>query len=611
MLIGAWGEGAVDRLRRAADQTGAVVEQTGPLAIAGATGIRVGDWHCWLIGTLADADALARRIDAPHGSDATTLAAQAHARYGASAGERLRGAFVMVASTGEVAYVSSDALGSRPLVYASASGGVVFAEHERDLLELLARAPAPSRLAVTQWLENGCTPAGLTLYEGIHRVPAGHRLVLSARRVAVERYWRPNYEGVVTGSREALADRLREAAFAAVRRARGRSSRVAVRLSGGLDSACVAAGLANGRPTSPGGALALAAIFPEHPATDECELIQATARHTELALELIAIDDRASLFSPALEHIQRWRLPPTTPNMFIWEPLTARAQELGVDVVLDGEGGDELFGVAPYLIAHRLRRGRIAAAWSLTGNIPGIGPRPDRRVRMLALRRFGARALLPSPIRRRRRLRAASRRHTSLLATPDALAVAELEDSELCHNLRGPIWWRALAGALVYGREAFDVAGQLQRQASMSGMAHSHPFLHDVELLQTVLSTPPALQFDARRDRALLRDALYERIPEAVRTRYAKSYFASPLLAGVRAEGPIVASRLASPQAPIRSYLDGAALDRLLASGTYTRDAHEAYRLWRLGVIDSWLRAGNQPESLLDLRRELLRSHAR
>lgn len=62
--------------------------------------------------------------------------------------------------------------------------------------------------------------------------------------IAIERYWQPRYEGVASGSRQEIAEHLRSAAFAAVERAAEGARRPAVSLSGGLDSACVAAGLA-------------------------------------------------------------------------------------------------------------------------------------------------------------------------------------------------------------------------------------------------------------------------------------------------------------------------------------------------------------------------------
>ena len=42
-----------------------------------------------------------------------------------------------------------------------------------------------------------------------------------------------------------------------------------------------------------------------------------------------------------------------------------------------------------------------------------------------------------------------------------------------------------------------------------------HPLLHDLQLIETVLRLPPRAQFDAIRDRPLLREALNGLIPEA------------------------------------------------------------------------------------------------
>ena len=154
-------------------------------------------------------------------------------------------------------------------------------------------------------------------------------------------------------------------------------------------------GLLRERPASE--ALALAGVFPAHPETDERELIEATARYTHLPVELITFDDRASIFAPALEHIDRWSLPPVTPNLFVWRPMMARARELGVDVMLDGEGGDQLFGFAPYLIADLLRTGRALVAWRLTRRIPGVGADADLRMRLRALRVYGVSRLVGDP----------------------------------------------------------------------------------------------------------------------------------------------------------------------------------------------------------------------
>ncbi len=555
MLVGGWGARALERLEAAGNGLGAGLERSAPLGIAGVEGVEEGRWRRWRSGRPGGPSVLVEH-------------------------DRER----------DVARVARDRLGGRPLVYSRVGDGVLFAEHEHQILDLLATVPGPDRLALEHWIERGGIPPGRTLYEGILRLPPAHRLVLSRDGVAVERYWAPRYEGTVAGSREEIAERLRAEAFAAIDRAAG-PDRVAVRLSGGLDSACVAAGLA-AREAGADGALALAAVFPGQAETDERELIEATARQAGLELERVRFDGPAPVLAPALRHIERWRLPPASPNLFVWEPVAALARRRGVTAMLDGEGGDELFGLAPYLIADALRRGRLGQAWSLTAGIPGMGESPDQRVRLRALRVFGVGGLAPARARRRRRRRAARRAEASLLTEPGLLALAELDDRAAESGLDGPLWWRGLAASLSGGGEAFDVSGHLRRTAVDSGVDGRHPFLFDSDLVEAVLAIPPRLQFDPVRDRALLRDALRGRIPEQVRTRYAKSHF-TPLLVAALAgvDGERLAVGLARPGAPIRAFLRGDALDSLLARRDAAMPAGPALRLWRVGVANEWLKA--------------------
>ncbi len=321
------------------------------------------------------------------------------------------------------------------------------------------------------------------------------------------------------------AERLRDAVFAAIERATAGARRPAVKLSGGLDSACVAAGLvANG--FAAGRALALGGSFATHPVADESELIEATARHVALPLELVAFDPTGSMLAPALAHIARWRLPPATPNLFLWQPVTARARELGVDVMLDGEGGDELFGVASYLIADMLRAGRLPTAWSLAGRIPGMGLYPSRRVQLRVLRHYGLCPLVPAPVRRRREARTArTATSNAIVRRADAQALAELRSSAERDRRDGPSWWRFQAESLIDMRDLLDMGSHFRREAVDENIDLRHPLLYDLRLIEVALRIPPRTQFDPIRDRPLLREALTGLIPETVRTRHVKSHF--------------------------------------------------------------------------------------
>lgn len=598
MFAAAWGERSVELLHRGSARTGETPERVGPLAVVGVESAAVGGWRCWISGHLSNAQALRERFGLPPTIAPPALIAHAHSRLGASACELLRGAFVVVIFDGErkVATILRDHLGGRPLVQTRVGAGALLAEHERTILDLLPSTPAPNRLALTQWIERGSIPGEHTLFDGMGRVPPAHRVLLSADGVAVEPYWRPRFEGVFKGSAQEAADRLRVEAFAAVQRAAEGARRPAVRLSGGLDSACVAAGLASQRDTA-SRSLALGAVFPTHPETDERELIEATARHTGIPVTLVSFDDRASIVAPAVGHIDRWRLPPVTPNIFVWQPLMARARQLGVDAMLDGEGGDELFGFASRLIADMLRSGRVLAAWRLTRRIPEVGAEADTRMRLRAMRVYGVRELVPPSVKRRRaRRRPATIPSGSLLQTADASALLERGDDRPAVRLAGPFWWQALAGHLMQAGETLGVSAHFRREAFDEHIDRRHPFLFDLELLRTVLTNPPLPQFDPVRDRALLRDGLAGHIPEAVRTRHAKSFFTGLLPAGLTADGALLSDGPARDDAPIRAFVRTESLEQLLRGRADAEDIRAARRLWHVGLADVWLRTLERPE---------------
>lgn len=591
MLAGAWGHRAGELLEQAAGSRNTPIH-----VIDGLTMLRTPDltddrWCAWLFGAPEDRGGLASRFASGTQDGLPAAFGRALIELGTTACELLCGRFVVVALDRErrLCHVVRDQLGAQPVIHVQTADGVLFAEHERDLLELLARTPDPDRLALLQWIGNGLTPPGRTLYEGLRRLPAGHRLGLETSRVTVERWWNLRFEETDETNRALLAERLRETAFAAVRRSVSGAGRPAVKLSGGLDSACVAAGLrASG--FAEGRAIAIGGTFAAHSVTDESDLIEATARHTHLPLELIAFNPESSILVPALEHIASWRLPPATPNLFLWQPLMARAHALGVDLLLDGEGGDELFGLSPYLIADMLRGGQLRTAWSLAARIPGVGPDAGIRARLSELRHYGLRPLVPQSLRHRRARSRGSVSSRSIIPPVEAQALAELYSSNQ-ENRDGPRWWRSLAESLIDTRDLLDLGGHFRRAAADSAMERRHPFLYDLRLIEGILRIPPQVQFDPVRDRPLLRDALKGLIPEVVRTRHVKSHFTPLVLAGLRADESGLVEPLRQPDAPVRAYVAQKALDRKLAVAVDERPMIGAASLWRVAIANRWLLA--------------------
>ncbi len=590
MLAGAWGTRAGELLERAAERRGESIHRAGDLTMLSPPQLVRGSWWGWLFGRPEDRGVLAARFGLGPRDDLPAAFAAALTELGETACSLLCGRFVVVALDRDRGrcLVVRDQLGAQPLVHARAADGVLFAEHERDLIEMLPRTPDPDRLALLQWIDNSTTLPGHTFYEGVRRLQPGHRLGFAGGRVRIERWWNPRYEGFEQGSEADLALRLRDATFAATRRAAVGSERLAMKLSGGLDSACVAAGLAaNGFADSR--AVAIGGIFPTHPTTDESELIEATARHTGLSLELVPFDPSSSILDPALTHIDRWRLPPATPNLFLSQPIMARARELGVDVMLDGEGGDELFGCVPTLIADMLRAGRLLTAWSLTARIPHFGPTPGTRTRLRLLGHFGVSPLVPGSIKHCLAVRSSNARSGAIVPRADALKLLELQRASEQSRRDGPLWWRSLAETLIDTRDLLDLGGHFRREAMDERIDRRHPLLYDLELIEATLRLPAQAQFDPVRDRPLLRDSMTGLIPEAVRTDHAKRYFTQLVLAGIRADEAGLIEPLRRTDAPVRAYVTPLALERKIEVAPDRRATFVAGSLWRIAIANRWL----------------------
>lgn len=590
MPAGAWGARAGELLQRAGAGGLAPIERIGDLSMPRAPDLLAGPWRCWLFGEPEDRGALAARFGLGANIDVRGVFGRALAELGEAACELLCGRFVVVMLDRDRnrCLIARDQLGAHPLVYAGARDGILFAEHERDLLDLLPQTPAPDRLALLQWVQGSLMPRGRTLYDGVRRLPAGDRLVLERGRLRTERWWDVRYQGSEAGSRQELIATLRDEVLAAVGRAATGSKRPAVTLSGGLDSGCVAAGLAAGGRAD-GGAYAIGGSFAGHPLADETELIEQTARHLRLPLRLVVFDPGASMLAPAMAHIARWRLPPATPNLFLWQPLTACAHELGVDAVLDGEGGDELFGIAPCLIADALRSARLPTAWSLSGRVPGIGLHAGVRTRLWVLRRYGLGPLLPASIQRLRSMRALKDASSTLIGRADAEALAELATESEAGRREGPLWWAQKAESVLDVRELSDVPGHFSREAADACLPLRHPFTDDLRLIEAVMRIPPQMQFDPVRDRPVLRDAMIGLIPEAVRTRYAKSHFNSLMLAGMHADEEGLIAPLRRASAPIRSCVAPAAVEKLTEVPPHERSITGVGALWNVAIANRWL----------------------
>jgi len=71
---------------------------------------------------------------------------------------------------------------------------LLFASEPKVLLAHPAVRPSLNLNALRQYLSFDYVPAPLSIYEGINKLPAAHKLTLENGCVNVERYWKLSYK---------------------------------------------------------------------------------------------------------------------------------------------------------------------------------------------------------------------------------------------------------------------------------------------------------------------------------------------------------------------------------------------------------------------------------
>ena len=304
--------------------------------------------------------------------------------------------------------------------------------------------------------------------------------------------------------------------------------------------------------------VAYSALFPGHEDVDESALISVLLEHVGVGAVASEISGGSAL-AGAVDHLERWRIPSASTNHFLWTPLFARAAADGREVMLDGEGGDEVFGMQPLAMVDVLLAGHPHRAQRLAGRVYALGSRgPAARRRLQVLARFTAEGAPPHAAQRavrrltRRRLPGAADHGRG----GGARAPASFDPWAFKRGA-GPLWARHLVHSLTSEREALDAHGYLRRRAAGAGLEARHPFMEDVELLELAASIDPELVFDGYRDRPLLRDAMAGRIPDALRLRQGKSYFSPVVYDAVAARDlALLREILGTPGAEAHRWLD-------------------------------------------------------
>jgi asparagine synthase (glutamine-hydrolysing) len=279
------------------------------------------------------------------GSDCETIV-HLYEKHGLDFVHHLRGMFALALwdEARRRLVLARDRMGEKPLYLYESDGRLIFAS---ELKALLRSGVVPFELdaeAVNLYFHYQYVPEPKTPLKGVRKLDAAHMLVVEVEpwRTRELCYWRMEDAPPLEGDPAALIrEQLEEAGELVVRS----DVPVGVALSGGLDSSAVAALAAR---KYPGKLHAFSVGYEGRPASDERAEAEALARRLGMPFHEVELDARTVVdFFPALNY---WRDDPVADiSGFGYYAVMRRARECGVPVMLQGQGGDELFWGYPQL----------------------------------------------------------------------------------------------------------------------------------------------------------------------------------------------------------------------------------------------------------------------
>ncbi len=272
------------------------------------------------------------------GSDAEVVL-HLYEDHGREALEHLNGmfAFALYDARRRALWVARDRLGIKPLFYVAEPERLAFASDINALRVAYPTAVEPEQ--VVKYLALGYTPGSETLWRGIEKLRPGHDLWLQDRKLEKNRYWSVDMATRWQGSPESAAKEFNELLVDAINLQLRSDVPLGVFLSGGLDSSAIVA-LASEQLTEP--LRTFTVRFEGKAASDEYFAEQVSQRYGT-AHEVIVMDAGAA--ARALDELIPHLDEPIADSAIIPAYfLSKAARTRGVTVVLNGTGGDELFG---------------------------------------------------------------------------------------------------------------------------------------------------------------------------------------------------------------------------------------------------------------------------
>ena len=288
-------------------------------------------------------------IASSSGDTAVVLAALM--RWGADALKRFNGmwALLLLDRKEKSLLVARDRLGIKPLYFHMDAERLWFASEVKSILSATQKRFGLNRRSIAQYLLQSLTDSSEdTFFEDIHSIPPGHYweiplLSRTHRREDMRPYWRHPYDecGEFDQSIES-PEQLRQLFFDSVKLRLRSDVPVGVLLSGGLDSSCMLAAVKAAGALDHVTALS---VVSDDPDSNEEPFIDIMANHAGCSVKKLKIDQSPLDVLKDLDQTCWYMDQPVGGfSSVAHRRLMQCAQDIGVTVLLTGQGSDEQLG---------------------------------------------------------------------------------------------------------------------------------------------------------------------------------------------------------------------------------------------------------------------------
>lgn len=276
----------------------------------------------------------------------TEVILAAYQKWGPDAVKKLSGifSFAIWDKKNEELFLARDHIGIKPLYYFLDGQKFIFSSEIKAILE----HDIPRILnyeAFNHYLRVLYVPAPLTMFKNIYKFPPAHYAVFKHGELKFTKYWDIENINYFTESQGTIAKHLREQILASVEKQLVSDRPVGLYLSGGIDSSVVLDAMRATRDNVDTFSVGfrLTDTKEENKFNQDFDLAKQTAGHysTNHHEVLLSEADVLDYFDKMILHLDE---PIANSTAIPMMKLAEFTKKQGVDVVLGGDGGDELFG---------------------------------------------------------------------------------------------------------------------------------------------------------------------------------------------------------------------------------------------------------------------------